>query len=283
MRMTTLADPNPPMVMLARHGYPEDPVLKRASFDGTTLPREAFFLIHGYNTDADRAESNYLQMEYRLEKAVRRPLPATPLRVMWPGYQGDNVAPSLYFARSAELAVRSGGVFATFLLERLGELGPSPHVVLVAHSLGCLLALTTARLLLSHDGPRPAVTLVLMAAAVPVTADFSSIRQARRRAVLYSPADGILKGAFRIGQFLVDRTWAEAVGLNGRPVSTWDPAPEHLRGHGHSDYWSSDSAAEAVCRLLGLATQRSTPDGGVVAWAPPPEHRTPERGVAGRS
>jgi pimeloyl-ACP methyl ester carboxylesterase len=266
-----------PTVILSGPRHHPDPVARVASFVGRVLPLRAVFLIHGYNTRADAADEHYETFEYMLGEASEHKLEGAAVRVLWPGYQGDRIAPSAYFAESAQLALRSVNVFVDFVMERLDELGPAPHVVLVAHSLGCLLAARAASRLAQAGEGMLRVTLILMAAAIPVSADYAALGELEGCAVLYSPADTILRKYYPLGQWKIDGSWSEAVGLHGRPEDGVWPVREPMEGYEHGDYWGSFRAATKVCELLAVKTPRSLPESDLPSAAALQERDIPWR------
>jgi hypothetical protein len=133
------------------------------------------------------------------------------------------------------------------------------RVVLVAHSLGCRVALSTIAKLdhwaknAHRAGRPPRMHVVLMAAAVPVPDCAGRGRYAQephfaRCSVMYSPLDGVLGKVFPLGQAFVDRH-AEAVGLRGHPeAGRWHARLRTPNGHG--DYWGSPETARQVLGVL---------------------------------
>ena len=252
-----------------------DPIAEAAYFNSRRLPGRAVFLIHGYNTSTDRATEGYQSFEEALARASVH-LQGASVRVLWPDDQPGRLLPSvLYFAQAARNAERAATVLMEFILEWLDEFGPTGDVVLVAHSLGCLLATQVATKLTARISGR--LVLILMAAAIPVTGEYGALLD-ERCWVLYSPDDKILRRFFPFGQRQADDVWTqrpEAVGLHGLPSHVWQQR-RHMRGYDHSDYWASNDAAGIVCEALGLSHQKTLPD-AQVSEAALPERELPER------
>jgi pimeloyl-ACP methyl ester carboxylesterase len=145
----------------------------------------------------------------------------------------------------------------------------TPQIIIIAHSLGCRLALEAVSAVSAKV--RRNITLILMAAAYPVPAIVpplsTSAASTRSSAVFYSESDEVLGPWFPKGELLAARRIApllwnvlsgrgpEAIGLFGRPTRrAWSERHE-MRGFLHGDYWRSDAVHAEVCRLLGYATE----------------------------
>lgn len=179
----------------------------------------------------------------------------------WPGDHPSLPFSSLTYFAKVEMTPGIGAVLAGYLAARPN----SQEVVIVAHSLGCRLALETLEELALRDpsaGSRvPAV--FLLAAAVPaplcepVTGRFPECISGGSEYVIHSRADTILRLPFTLGQKSMG-VFEEgpAVGRDGDPGKPrWTDL--HRTNLDHSDYWSSRDVAEAILRWLGLSATRS--------------------------
>jgi hypothetical protein len=239
-------------------------------------------LVHGYATRREQAEANYRALGRNLDTLAsgggsRRVAPTADVERFALHWPGDHPAetlhryiPGLKPLNWASFAVRVPAADETgrLLAQALGRC-TRPRVVVVAHSLGCRVALRALHLL-HHGDPgeigsrRPVVQLVLMAAAVPVDDCLGKNEFAlppdseqSRCWVLFSAQDIVLRGAFPLGQALTDR-FGEAVGLHGRPHDgRWHRGVPTTFGHG--DYWASGKAAREVHAVLTQTPPRPGP------------------------
>jgi len=234
--------------------------------------RRMVFLVHGFNVSANEADSSYLAFERGLRREVR----AEVVRIYWPGdaaLRSDTarerkgpisqalsglsylVKPKVA-RRSSEKLIRAIGPE----LKRRAGRGSSNalKITIVAHSLGCRLALETVRLFAVNpmvDMP----LVVLMAAAVPKYEVLppngtycDAISELERVVVMHSFRDTVLSRLFRPGS-APDRPlhgWRQrgALGRSGIPATDkiavvegeWD----------HSDYWPDSEISSAVSGYL---------------------------------
>jgi hypothetical protein len=278
-----------------------------AALDGARLldagPGAAVVFIHGYATARGQAEANYRALQRGLEalasgggsNRARLSEGADLFALHWPGdHPAESVhryIPGLKPLNWASFAVRIPAADETgrLLAQALGRC-TRERVVVVAHSLGCRVALRALHLL-HHGDPseigvrRPAVHLVLMAAAVPVYEctgknDFAVPADSAqtRCSVLYSAHDLVLRGAFPLGQGIANRV-GEAVGLRGRPDGGRWHRSVRTR-HGHGDYWTSAVAAREVHAVLACRPPRPAPEptrGPLPSLPPPPGLTLPRR------
>jgi len=162
------------------------------------------FLIHGYNNDQPDASSAFnsfaeLQMELG---AVR----ANLVGVYWPGDNWENGA---YYMQAIGKVKALAPRFARDIRAAAAARGYL-RIEIIAHSLGCRLALEVLREL--ADNPSPALVIgkiIFMAAAVPtfyfregrpLRAAYAMIEGSKS---LYSEADRVLHWAFPLGQSLM--------------------------------------------------------------------------------
>ena len=169
----------------------------------------------------------------------------------------------LTFAGRIPTASNAGGVLARWL----HLAAPSRHVTLVAHSLGCRVALACVAELLhgptiaALGGPRVTIpSVVLMAGAVrrqecerasPV---FGDSYPQTYYANLYSYYDAVLATGFAAGQALVD-TPGRAIGRWGEPVQgRWDDRVSTNLGHG--GYWRSVEVGQCIATSMRVGRTR---------------------------
>jgi len=224
-------------------------------------------LIHGFNVTEDDAFATYRR--FCIEQQRLADLDANDavsedrafIEVDWPG--GINAAKAVSWAGyplAVSQAKELGPRIAADLSEAARRLG---HLTLdiVAHSLGCRLAIETIRAL----GPNITVTgIVFQAAAVDVEQlaseqDRYGLRSALLNAKcrihsLYSEGDQVLFRAFPGGQELA----MEAAGWTRVPTALghtrWDQdsilgtslRQVQIAGAGHSDYWGGGGKPKQV-------------------------------------
>jgi len=162
---------------------------------------------------------------------------------------------------------------------------PRQDVVLVAHSLGCRLALEFLKLLAGSQRPAGLgrLTLVLMAPAVPVTLVEPAgclglcLAAADGFRILHSQFDEALGWVFRGGEWAAGEGWfPQAVGLAGKPFPR--DLCDDLSPIGHNGYWRSADAAVAVAQATGVFVRASALSGAVKPTPPVrfgPTHMAP--------
>jgi predicted alpha/beta hydrolase family esterase len=233
--------------------------------DDREQPRLAI-LIHGFETSEAKAHEAYERFQAALESfapgAVRRLGPIWEFH--WPGDHPDKKVSKVTYAVRVPVAQGAGGLLAKWI----AELRDDQEVVLVAHSLGCRVALEAVRKLRELRGGRPGPNVpavFLLAAAVPVDLCAPARRfcgplprpDDRKRDgveyVLHSRRDWVLKWPFNHGQALVGEP-GNAVGRRGRPGNRW--TRDWRTRHWHGQYWGSPIVAEAVCKHLRLGGPR---------------------------
>jgi hypothetical protein len=128
----------------------------------------------------------------------------------------------------------------------------------------------------------------MMAAALPVElaeeaiAELDASGVAPRRLVIYSPVDAVLQVAFPLGQSLAylmgneEEVYLSAVGLEGQPTGLATLGPVELpvdsfTSNSHSEYWTSDAAAEFVSMAFGASWPRTIPERLLPTRADPDE------------
>ena len=240
-----------------------DEVIPASSWDDGA--GRVVILVHGYNTSEDEARASYASFEEELARALahgRERRLGTVWKFFWPGDDPRAaISLSTYNVRVEE-AERSAERLADFLAKRPSTL----RVILVAHSLGCRVALETLRRIQQNTAYKGALieAVFLLAAAVPTrqcegVASYSVPLSSCQEHVASSRRDRVLRLAFRPGQYLAANgaSWYErgpAVGRDGGPQNRWRRRlPTEL---GHTDYWSSDEVARWICDALRVSADR---------------------------
>ncbi|GAA3167572.1 hypothetical protein GCM10010531_20420 [Blastococcus jejuensis] len=241
--------------------------------DALHAPR-LIILIHGYQNSETAAHESFSTFAERLA-TVGWPTALARFGTLWefhwPGNHPNRIVSLATYSVRVPEAIRAGEKLAEFL----GDLSAEQEVCLVAHSLGCRVALETVHKIgLMGAGYRgPQVSQVfLMAAAVPVPLCESGQRLDRAAPgdvhhVYHSNRDSALTRAkFGIGQsgYGGELERGPAVGLEGAPEPRW--ASSVPTGIDHGGYWSSYLVAEDIARRLGVVTERSLPEHTVPVW-----------------
>jgi hypothetical protein len=282
--------------------------------DAVTARPRIVLLIHGFNVDLEGGKERYKRFVDRLREmlAIQRDGPVADDRlvaVYWPGDADWGFAKPLAYMRSVPRARDIGEKLARLLVDAAAT-RPLTEVDIVAHSLGCRLALETLRALHANASSRVHVRhLQLMAAAVPTFMLFDPDESPRLREAfettleigaknLWSGSDAVLSYAFPPGQTLAgdgEGFLPTALGHAKFPANAEIERidPIEFPGAGHGSYWGGDypdySAASAYIahEFLGLpdAVQRMAPERTIterrIDDAPPPPTRvTPARETA---
>jgi len=234
------------------------------------------FLLHGYNVEPQGALRSFTN----LFDAVRRKATLLPSLlasrswlVYWAGYasgglaSGKTLTSPLTYASQIPSACEAAAALRQYIDQ---ESSGRAQVTLIAHSLGCRVAL---ELLDSYATLATPTTLdfplvVLMAAAVP-TYFFEDLQRLWRGAllpkvslVLFSEKDSILTGPFRIGQTIAgEGVLPRAVGATGRPSGGFWSQRVSTQNK-HSGYFDDPATATEIARVLGQAAPRALPERG---------------------
>jgi pimeloyl-ACP methyl ester carboxylesterase len=229
--------------------------------------------IHGYNNDQKAASSSYKLFLKLLNQSIQ--VSAKLVGVYWPGANWEG---PLYYMQAIGQADKVALKLAKDLNDKAKALG-TLRVDIVAHSLGCRLALATVKELsriLSAEGNSGLIIgkVVLMAGAVPVRylEDNTKLKQSLAKVQgtlsLYSENDRVLHWAFPLGQTVVGGGFFPvALGrkkwINGDFVY---PPVQQLRNvqADHSDYWGGSEGdgttkldvATTVANYLNLGPAR---------------------------
>jgi alpha/beta hydrolase family protein DUF900 len=239
-------------------------------------------LIHGYQNSETKATSSYRDFERALrESASGIGALGTVWHFHWPGsHEGKITSVRTYAARiaAAELAA------ALLVRDFLAKLKPRQEVSLVAHSLGCRLALAVVAEI--HNA-QPAWKgaqikhVALLAAAVPQKLCLAPYMFRTRLSrstehVYFSHKDRALGWAFNAGQKEYGE-FGEAVGRDGRPLGRWSRDINADLYHGQ--YWPAALVAEGVSGELAAVTPprrpRTWPEAASEAPPLPVPRRTP--------
>jgi hypothetical protein len=232
-------------------------------------------LIHGYQTSAERAQNAYAKFATHLRAGTRDG--GASLGPIWEfHWPGDHPVPPIsvatFHGKIANARISGDLLAKDWLRQRHGQ-----HVVLVAHSLGCRVALEAIRSILdagdAWDGAHIAAVF-LLAAAVPVPlcvpeGTFSASMANSAEHVFHSRSDQVLHLAFPPGAYLAGEG-GPAVGRDGQPTPRWRGL--HDTGLGHGKYWSSKDVASRIAEVLGRNEQQLLLSRPLPRW-PPLERR----------
>lgn len=233
--------------------------------------------IHGYNNSEIKIRDTWRATYRRMCALGHQGGLGGVAWFFWPGdtFKHRLLSAPFYFMEVRD-AVDAGQSLAAYLTG-IAVKNPGLEVNIVAHSLGCRVALEAAATLSELEGPRVR-NLLLFAAAVPeglcVPGGPYGDELARNTTVLWSTADNVLRRAFRVGQAMARRFHGEidpgnrrsAVGCTGQPSSRWNGEATSC-GFEHGDYWKKD---RSVIRLVQLF--RHAP-----AFRPPRGRQNPSR------
>jgi len=222
------------------------------------LSPRLLLLVHGFNVSAEEAAATYDGFA-EMQRIIIGDTDGSycegrlAVRVLWPGDADWGFASALFYPWSIARAERTAEVLAESLC-RAYRSGLLFEIDIIAHSLGCRLALEMIRCLQVKAGPRPAVRrIVLMAGAVP-TYMLNEAPDARlRRAYdeflrdpnpvlsLYSGWDGVLSWAFPLGETIAGGKEFLPTALGHEEWRDKDAPPNLLQREvenaGHSYYW----------------------------------------------
>lgn len=267
---------------------------------GTLPPAGAvFLLVHGYANSATGARNSWRAfLDGIAAVKIGGWMPRNPTGVQWPGDEpivGLNQASyPMKIGVSCEAARRMD----VYLRAMAGPDGAPVRLSIVAHSLGCRLAVELLECLAQPPGHAVVVDrVVLMAAAVPT--DRVDRGDALREGVdwaggicaLHSEGDQVLRLVFPIGETVGgDGFFPTAVGRHGGPAATWLDTQQMAHSgtlYGHSDYWAGLESAAAAAAFFWIPIAVSIGDRGTLAHGLPeataiPIHATPCRAIAAR-
>lgn len=232
---------------------------------GQTTPTDALtrfdrvvLLIHGYNNDEPDAQIAYEGFD-RLQRelgGIQEQQPVAGGRIVevyWPGDANWGVCSFLYYMGSIAKALESARLLAEALRTAADARG-FLNVDMVAHSMGCRLALEVLKQLELVPNVRVG-RMVFMAAAVATEMlepepDAHGLRRAYDHVLadgavsLYSRDDMVLAIAFPLGQTLAPGNEGFLPTAIGHALWSGVKVPPGLQhrqynndGAGHSDYW----------------------------------------------
>lgn len=241
---------------------------------GFVSARHLVLLVHGYNNDRAGAEDAYRGFHARqreLDPDGRYGLGRVFAELYWPGDADWGIASFLFYPQSIGRAKTTAERLAQFLDAQLGAGGA--RLDIVAHSMGCRLALEVLRELEVRASPLAAARIVLMAAAVPVfmlgeCAPPRRLRPAFDRMLregarsLWSRGDVVLSFAFPFGQSIAPGEEGALPVALGHEAWIDASVPLHLgqaedAGAGHGDYWGWNEKPPHLSRARFAAAQVS--------------------------
>jgi hypothetical protein len=242
--------------------------------------RSILLMVHGFNVSLCEAGCAFDKFEANLNLHWR----ARAVSVYWPGDTQNWLAFSpvkkgiptqawsaANYPRQIGRAQRCASLLLNSFRAAVAVRSPAQpqlKLIIVAHSLGCRLALEFLQGLINAGIQGISIPLmVLMAAAVPryMVRRGAPLAGAIGRpdsVLIYkSKSDLVLAGAFRPGQSL---EWSLSHGLNpfargaigraGFGAGVPGNVREISREHGHSDYWPDESIAARVVDDLGTGS-----------------------------
>ena len=245
---------------LARHVHPVG--ITRMQLEAA---QRLVLLIHGYNTDLGEAKASYRTLLQNLTKDAEAELSRTDLFLgfFWPGDLQNRAASMGSYPWKVSTAIDAGKILGTWL----AQLNEKLQIVIIAHSLGCRVALEAISqlyaLTLDERTKFPPIIsgVSLMAAAVPVRmcrpvgGQFGKRRKYTSEYVLYSPKDAALGVSFFGQKMAGEGGWGSAVGFWGQPKKRWDPRRKNT-WLSHGEYFQSETASDVVCSLLDYRATR---------------------------
>lgn len=233
--------------------------------------RRLVILIHGFNVSEQAARGAFMDMRAGLRAAIPGGLGKLGAiwEFHWPGdHPSGWVSKGTYPARV--YAARDAG--RLLAEDWLAQRTQSEKVILIAHSLGCRVALEAVWAIRRlrergrpYDGP-DVEAVFLLAAAVPV--DFCTpghvdmrygtpLTADSKEHVFHSRRDQVLTIPFEAGQGAIPEP-GNAVGRRGLPGNRWSSDwPKRL---GHGDYWASREIANDIAGLLHLSGEQAIPE-----------------------
>lgn len=249
-----------------RHGGFED---RLTISDGDRGAGRLMILIHGFNNSPDDADEAYRKFRRALEQALGETSSERlgPIwEYHWPGDHASGIVSAVTYSSRVPVAQQAGPLLAR---EFIATLRPHQSVYLVAHSLGCRVALEALRWIRRehkngrYDGPS-VDALFLLAAAVPVEfcefgadedTEFPRTLQGWEEHIFFSPEDRALGWWFSPGQYAYGEP-GRAVGLHGDPaVNRWTSRKD--TNHGHGDYWTSEHVTHKIGEVSWVRDRRS--------------------------
>ncbi len=260
------------------HAYRLDP-------DGlAALPEnkeKVILLVHGFHTSQADAARCFRAFRALLEDA--NPALLSSLRTSyWPGLLVLGLAD---YGRALEMA-RQCALWIVAQIEKWrneSKKDSPPHIIIIAHSMGCRLVLEALQTMCASGAPErmDRLELVLMGAAVPKDSIGplgtlkDSVRIIHAAHVLHSRFDEALGVVFKIGQVGArELGLGEAVGLHGRPFEEKFKHDMARFRYRHRHYWVRPETVAEITAALALTTlsgKGSALPGSALLQALPPE------------
>jgi hypothetical protein len=247
-----------------------------SSVEALKASRRALILVHGFANSEMAATSSYEGFVRRIDDLVWPRSLQDVTKIFgfhWPGDSRIPLVNQLTYSLRVPVATAAG----IMLGELLRSVPKLCHVTLVAHSLGCRVALKALTVLSSKaaDDPwrpersGPIVDAVhLMAAAVPsseiLSEDVFDLAN-QKIYVWYSWRDLVLAAAFPAGQLPFGGP-RRAVGSQGEPVDRW--TGRAYTGLGHGEYWPKADVVKNVPTALGLTVRHDLPERALPEFGP---------------
>jgi pimeloyl-ACP methyl ester carboxylesterase len=233
--------------------------------------RHLVLLVHGYNNDladAEKAFEGFHARQRDLDADERYGSGRTFVEVYWPGDAAWGIVSFLFYMGSITHAIETAGNLAAYLSERAGS---AARIDIVAHSMGCRLALEVLRTLMGKPAGPQIGRIVFMAGAVATfmleqrdpprrlrPAYDHVLREGARS--LFSGADMVLAFAFPAGQSLAPGPEGLLPTAIGHALWADATAPSNLSQSenfqaGHSDYWGWNTKPGPLQRALKAAQE----------------------------
>ncbi|MFF4427053.1 alpha/beta fold hydrolase [Streptomyces sp. NPDC001549] len=227
-------------------------------------------LIHGFNNSEQAAAQSYQDFRVMLRSALSLRNEES-LGIFWEfHWPGDHPTSKLTSALTYTARIGDSERSGERLAELLDHLGPTQEVTLIAHSLGCRVALESVHWV---NGPRYCHgarirDVFLLAAAVPA----SQCEPGRPfqgsyfdpEHIFWSRKDKTLRRYFKAGGVLYHANERDdAVGRCGRPTIRWNTATRTDLDHG--EYWKSYTVAKRIGWIMGERSRRLIPDRSYVS------------------
>ncbi len=258
-------------------------------------------LIHGFNVDEPGGKAAYQHLCQNLIAIWGFPAPLNGMvGFLWPGDVNSPLSP-LAYPFQVPKAEATGKLLADYLAVFSGPASMPLEIVLIAHSLGCRVALECVKAfptsVAAKRGSAVIKAICLMAAAVPeglehpqrdsdVPSDrwlFPTSVALPDRLVLHSRADDVLHYAFPPGELLAGEGLATAVGRTGGPAGVWNGGKDMTSlQYGHGSYWVGTESAAQISGLLGMASPNDLVDALLPTRSLPPSRTLPENAISER-
>lgn len=251
-----------------RNQLPDRVKIEQGTMKDLAQPR-ILLLVHGFANPEQKAHESYEKFAAGLT-AVSESFPdawGAVCEFHWPGddKRGPLASKGTYSFRIAP--AHTSAIRLVEFLHEEPDLKPDLGLYIVAHSLGCRVALEVLREIRERKKEKRyngqvVREVALMAAAVPVgdclppEGEFKRDeipdehvprKETRHEHVLYSRRDRVLHYTFWIGQVIAGEH-GHAVGRDGLPDGRWDTRTS--TGLEHGEYWEKHAVAERVSAIV---------------------------------